>query len=47
MRFAHVVPAESGGPRLALIEDDEAILVEQLFDGAPRKENAINPEVFG
>ena len=36
MRFAHVVPAESGGPRLALIEDDEAILVEQLFDGAPR-----------
>ncbi|MGW9587599.1 fumarylacetoacetate hydrolase family protein [Microbacterium sp. NPDC055455] len=36
MRFAHVVPAESGRPRLALIEDDEAILVEQLFDGAPR-----------
>lgn len=36
MRFAHVVPAESGRPRLALIEDDDAILVEQLFDGAPR-----------
>ena len=36
MRFAHVVPTESGGPRLALIEDDEAIVVEELFDGAPR-----------
>ena len=36
MRFAHVVPPESGGPRLALIEGDEAVIVETLFDGAPR-----------
>jgi 2-keto-4-pentenoate hydratase/2-oxohepta-3-ene-1,7-dioic acid hydratase in catechol pathway len=36
MRFAHVVPAESGGPRLALVEGDEAVLVDELFDGAPR-----------
>ncbi|WP_194397949.1 fumarylacetoacetate hydrolase family protein [Microbacterium atlanticum] len=36
MRFAHVVPTESGGPRLALIEDDQAVIVAELFDGAPR-----------
>lgn len=36
MRFAHVVPAESGGLRLALVEGDEAVLVDELFDGAPR-----------
>ncbi|WP_203582227.1 fumarylacetoacetate hydrolase family protein [Microbacterium hibisci] len=36
MRFAHVVSAGSGEPRLALIEDDEAIVVGELFDGAPR-----------
>ncbi|MDQ7880073.1 fumarylacetoacetate hydrolase family protein [Microbacterium sp. QXD-8] len=36
MRFAHVVPPQSAEPRLALIEGDEAILVEGLFDGAPR-----------
>jgi 2-keto-4-pentenoate hydratase/2-oxohepta-3-ene-1,7-dioic acid hydratase in catechol pathway len=36
MRFAHVVPPRSAEPRLALIEGDEAILVEALFDAAPR-----------
>ena len=36
MRFAHVVPPESGEPRLALVEGDEVAIVEELFDGAPR-----------
>ncbi|WP_109212085.1 MULTISPECIES: fumarylacetoacetate hydrolase family protein [Microbacterium] len=35
MRFAHVVSPGSGEPRLALIEDDEAIIVGDLFEGAP------------
>ena len=36
MRFAHVVPPESGGPRLAAVLGDEAVIVEELFAGAPR-----------
>ena len=36
MRFAHVVAPGSGEPRLALVEADEAVLVEELFDSAPR-----------
>jgi 2-keto-4-pentenoate hydratase/2-oxohepta-3-ene-1,7-dioic acid hydratase in catechol pathway len=36
MRFAHVVPPGSREPRLVLVEGDEAVLVEELFDGAPR-----------
>ncbi|WP_106816191.1 fumarylacetoacetate hydrolase family protein [Microbacterium timonense] len=36
MRFAHVVSPGSDEPRLAVIEGDEAVLVDELFDGAPR-----------
>jgi 2-keto-4-pentenoate hydratase/2-oxohepta-3-ene-1,7-dioic acid hydratase in catechol pathway len=36
MRFAHLVRPGSDEPRLALIEGDEAAIVEDLFDGAPR-----------
>jgi 2-keto-4-pentenoate hydratase/2-oxohepta-3-ene-1,7-dioic acid hydratase in catechol pathway len=36
MRFAHVVRPGSDEPRLALVEGDEAVIVEELFDGAPR-----------
>ena len=36
MRFAHVSPPGSADPRLVVVEADEVILVEHLFDGAPR-----------
>jgi 2-keto-4-pentenoate hydratase/2-oxohepta-3-ene-1,7-dioic acid hydratase in catechol pathway len=36
MRFAHVTPHGAAEPRLAVIRGDEALLVEQLFPGAPR-----------
>lgn len=36
MRFAHVVRPGSDEPRLALVEGDEAVIVEELFEGAPR-----------
>ncbi len=36
MRFAHVIPSGAAEPRLAVIRDDEAIIVEGLFPGAPR-----------
>jgi 2-keto-4-pentenoate hydratase/2-oxohepta-3-ene-1,7-dioic acid hydratase in catechol pathway len=36
MRFAHVVRPGSDEPSLALVEGDEAVIVEELFDGAPR-----------
>ena len=36
MRFAHVIPSGSADPRLVVVEADEVILVEHLFDGAPR-----------
>ncbi|WP_426324618.1 fumarylacetoacetate hydrolase family protein [Microbacterium sp. E-13] len=36
MRFAHVVRPGSDEPRLALVDGDEAAIVEELFDGAPR-----------
>lgn len=36
MRFAHVVPPGSGEPRLAMIDHDDAVIVADLFDGAPR-----------
>ncbi len=36
MRFAHVTRPGSDEPRLALIKDDEAFLVSELFPGAPR-----------
>lgn len=36
MRFAHVFPPGSEEPRLAVIQDDAARIVEDLFPGAPR-----------
>lgn len=37
MRFAHVIPAGSASsPRLAVVDADEAIIVAELFPGAPR-----------
>ena len=36
MRFAHVIPPGSADPRLVVVEADEVILVEHLFEGAPR-----------
>lgn len=35
MRFAHVTPAASAEPRLAVVSGDQALLVAPLFDGAP------------
>src|SRR6478752_3792011 len=36
MRFAHVFPPGSADPRLVVVEGDEVVVVEELFDGAPR-----------
>jgi 2-keto-4-pentenoate hydratase/2-oxohepta-3-ene-1,7-dioic acid hydratase in catechol pathway len=36
MRFAHVSLPGSEEPRLAVVQDDTALLVEDLFPGAPR-----------
>src|SRR3954451_17779614 len=36
MRFAHVTPSGAAEPRLAVIRGDEALVVEELFPGAPR-----------
>ncbi|KQZ82254.1 2-hydroxyhepta-2,4-diene-1,7-dioate isomerase [Microbacterium sp. Root166] len=36
MRFAHVIGPGSEEPRLVLVEGDQAVIVEDLFDGAPR-----------
>jgi 2-keto-4-pentenoate hydratase/2-oxohepta-3-ene-1,7-dioic acid hydratase in catechol pathway len=36
MRFAHVIGPGSEEPRLVLVEGDQAVIVEELFDGAPR-----------
>lgn len=36
MRFAHVIPPGSEDARLALVEDEVAILVEDMWPGAPR-----------
>lgn len=35
MRFAHVIVPGSAEPRLALVEDEEAIVVADLYPGAP------------
>ena len=35
MRFAHVIPPGSADPRLVVVEGDEVVLVEHLFEGAP------------
>lgn len=36
MRFAHVVHADSEEPRLVVVDGEEAVFVDELFDGAPR-----------
>ncbi len=36
MRFAHVIPPGSEDARLALVQDEVAILVEDMWPGAPR-----------
>ncbi len=36
MRFAHVMPRGADSPRLALVADGEATIVDELFPGAPR-----------
>ena len=36
MRFAHVTTSAGGPPRLAVVRDDEALITEDLFAGAPR-----------
>ncbi|MBU4464441.1 MAG: 2-hydroxyhepta-2,4-diene-1,7-dioate isomerase, partial [Actinobacteria bacterium] len=36
MRFAHVVLPDSDQPMLAVVRADTAIIVEELFPGAPR-----------
>jgi 2-keto-4-pentenoate hydratase/2-oxohepta-3-ene-1,7-dioic acid hydratase in catechol pathway len=41
MRFAHVTPFGPADPRLAVIDGNEAILVDELFDGAPRTLEAL------
>ncbi len=35
MRFAHVIPPDAPRPRLAVVKDDEALIVHDLFPGAP------------
>ncbi len=36
MRFAHVIEPGTEEPRLVLVDGDQAVIVEDLFDGAPR-----------
>lgn len=36
MRFAHVIPPGHEEPRLAVVRGEDAVLVEDLFPGAPR-----------
>jgi 2-keto-4-pentenoate hydratase/2-oxohepta-3-ene-1,7-dioic acid hydratase in catechol pathway len=35
MRFAHVIPPETNAPRLVAVEAEQALYVDELFDGAP------------
>lgn len=41
MRFAHVVLADSEEPRLVAVDGEEAVFVDELFDGAPRTLDAL------
>ncbi len=36
MRFAHIIHPGTDAPRLVLVVGDDAILVDELFEGAPR-----------
>jgi 2-keto-4-pentenoate hydratase/2-oxohepta-3-ene-1,7-dioic acid hydratase in catechol pathway len=35
MRFAHVVPPGGAAPRLVVVDGDDGVFVDELFDGAP------------
>jgi len=37
MRFAHVIDPDSEQPRLVVVEGAQAIFVDELFEGAPRR----------
>lgn len=37
MRFAHVIRPGQGDPRLVLVDGEDAVFVDELFDGAPRR----------
>lgn len=41
MRFAHVLQPGSDDPRLILVDGDAALFVDELFDGAPRRLEAL------
>lgn len=41
MRFAHVTLPGAAAPRLAVVEGEEAVLVDPLFDGAPSTLDAL------
>jgi 2-keto-4-pentenoate hydratase/2-oxohepta-3-ene-1,7-dioic acid hydratase in catechol pathway len=41
MRFAHIRNAANPGPRLVIVDDAEAVLVESLFSGAPSTLDAL------
>jgi 2-keto-4-pentenoate hydratase/2-oxohepta-3-ene-1,7-dioic acid hydratase in catechol pathway len=37
MRFAHVIRPGQGDPRLVLVEGEDAVFVDELFEGAPSR----------
>lgn len=37
MRFAHVFRPGQGDPRLVVVDGEDAVFVDELFDGAPRR----------
>lgn len=41
MRFAHVFPAGSDDPRLVLVDGDDAVFVDELWEGAPGRLEAL------
>jgi 2-keto-4-pentenoate hydratase/2-oxohepta-3-ene-1,7-dioic acid hydratase in catechol pathway len=41
MRFAHVIPPETNAPRLVAVQDEQALFVDELFNGAPRTLEAL------
>lgn len=41
MRFAHVLPAGSDDPRLVLVDGDDGVFVDELWDEAPSRLEAL------
>lgn len=37
MRFAHVIRPGQGDPRLVVVDGEDAVFVDELFEGAPRQ----------